>query len=83
MDRLSFLAELIAIPGASSDESKVKAFLIDFIQKEMKNWKLRYNEYREQQEHLLDFLAKYFDLKNRGPDMTHINSPRTHERNKV
>jgi putative aminopeptidase FrvX len=39
MDRLSFLTELIAIPGASSDESKVKAFLIDFIQKEMKNWK--------------------------------------------
>lgn len=39
MDRLSFLEKLIAVPGASSDESNVKTFLIDYIQEEMKNWK--------------------------------------------
>ena len=38
MDRLSFLEQLIEIPGASSDESQIKAFIIDFIKQEMKHW---------------------------------------------
>ncbi len=41
MERFEFLEKLIAVPGASSDESLIKSFLLDFIKQEQSNWNSR------------------------------------------
>lgn len=37
---MKLLEELIAIKGASSDEVKIKSFILSYIKKEQKNWKV-------------------------------------------
>ncbi len=36
---MQLLEELISIPGASSDESNIKQYLLSYIQKNQHNWK--------------------------------------------
>jgi len=38
---MKLLEELIAIKGASSDEAGIKSFLLSYIEKEKKNWKVQ------------------------------------------
>lgn len=38
---MQLLKELIQIPGASSDESRIKSFLLDHIQTHQQNWKVQ------------------------------------------
>lgn len=38
---MKLLEELISIPGVASDEGRIKQFIIDYVEKNAKNWKVK------------------------------------------